>query len=341
MTIEKAVPRNKRINKDYLSVDTSKIVKGILIFMIFLSHARGKIDELNNTILGQIITSFGYLAVAMFMFYTGYGLKYSVMSKGQDYIRLMPRKRIMPFYVHCLIVVGVYVAYNRFIFKEHVDASRILQSITLGDTVVEYGWYLHAILLIYVLFFLICRFVGKPKSGMMVHLVLIALYVIICVLLNSNTIYYEFLLAFFLTTIWYDQKVKIDKYCSERWLVCIGGTTLLFIVTLLMGNMMTSWGAVAFGIKMLSAMFFCAIVLMMLMKIKLPKNPLIWLGDRSLEIYVSQGIILKLFRSQHFYIQNPMLYTVICMGLTLLIAGLLHLIFRKLDTMIDRVWVKK
>lgn len=88
---------------DYLSFDTTNAIKGIFIALVFIKHVTPYIlnseyvfdDSLLNLFFLYIDSQVGQWIVAMFLFYSGYGIMESIRKKGIAYIRSIPRKRIL------------------------------------------------------------------------------------------------------------------------------------------------------------------------------------------------------------------------------------------------------
>ncbi len=92
----------------YLSKDNTDSLKGVLAILVLACHLRGQLSCLNDTIVGQILTVSGYLAVSVFLFLSGYGLQTSYEKKGNEYIAGFQKQRILPFYCTYLFAVFIW-----------------------------------------------------------------------------------------------------------------------------------------------------------------------------------------------------------------------------------------
>lgn len=97
--------------QDVLEFKNSVALKGIMAIFIILAHLRNFMTFLNDTAIGSILTASGYLLVGMFFFLSGYGLAESFRNK-ENYCKNFVKKRIIPFYVDCLIFLLIYIVFS-------------------------------------------------------------------------------------------------------------------------------------------------------------------------------------------------------------------------------------
>lgn len=84
------------LDSKYLSKEYTQAIKGIFVIIVFLSHVRTYVDfnGAGDIFVIQILNYFGQLMVALFLFYSGYGIYESIKYRGQKYIDLLPKNRI-------------------------------------------------------------------------------------------------------------------------------------------------------------------------------------------------------------------------------------------------------
>ena len=79
---------SKGFNFEYLSQDVSNSIKGIFAIIILFSHIRGYItlspNNIFDTSFNTIISYIGQLMVAIFLFYSGYGIMESIKKKKKE-----------------------------------------------------------------------------------------------------------------------------------------------------------------------------------------------------------------------------------------------------------------
>ena len=85
-----------------MSHEMTNAIKDIFILLVFISHATPYITEsgYDYSGIGDFLFLFinknvGQWVVAMFLFYSGYGVMESINKKGREYLASFPRKRIL------------------------------------------------------------------------------------------------------------------------------------------------------------------------------------------------------------------------------------------------------
>ena len=84
--------------KDYISKESTSAINGLFVLLVFLKHASDQLD-LNGNVFDKAYFSLGQgmgqLIVTTFLFYSGYGITYSILKKGSSYIRTIPKNRFL------------------------------------------------------------------------------------------------------------------------------------------------------------------------------------------------------------------------------------------------------
>lgn len=227
-------------SRSYLSKKNTDCLKGIFAVVVVLAHIRGRLPVFNDTVVGQILTASGYLAVAVFFFLSAYGLQVSVDSKGVAYLQTFPRRRILPFYGTYLFVLMLYVLVYALSGELNTVKPYILfRSLIYGGTLIENGWYLQTALLFYIMFWAIFRF-GKTETLRMVMIVAgMVLYCFLCIWLGMGAYAYVSVFAFPMGFWWRKREKKIEALLSSRrrfWM-SYAALFLVFCVTLIFGNL--------------------------------------------------------------------------------------------------------
>lgn len=131
----------------YTSFETTLSVKGIFVAIVFFSHFRtypGIIPNYDFPVI-WLCDQLGQMMVAVFLFYSGYGVFESVKTKGLSYVKKFPRKRILKFLlqfdvaVMCFLGVGIALG-------EDFSLTRIVLSLIAWDDLGNSNWFVFAIL---------------------------------------------------------------------------------------------------------------------------------------------------------------------------------------------------
>lgn len=313
--------------EDYLSKSNTDCLKGIFVAIIVLAHTRGMTTIFNDTIIGMILTASGYLAVAMFFFFSGYGMWFSAQKRG-IYIKAFPRNRILDFYIKYIILILVYTLFG-ILRTGYVAPEDILLAAVFLNNIIVFGWYLHAIFFLYLVFWIVMRFIPLKRVEAKAVLITI-IYFIIIILTRKESImlYCQSVLAFPLGMLWCEYKKKIDDILSgKKYYIGLLLSFIAFSAFLLLGNLNILNEALKNISKFISAPVFVVFVLMLVKPFNINNMVTRKLGDISFEIYVFQGVFLNLFVSKYIHIDNFILYFIASMGCTVVFSLIMHPVF--------------
>lgn len=310
----------------FLSKDNTDCLKGIFSIFVLFHHIRAQMLCFNDTVIGMLLTALGYLSVGVFLFLSGYGLEVQYQKNGREYIDKMPFYRIIPFYFICIFSILLYVI-ERLLLGITFNAKDVLQSFIFGHTIVQNGWYLQAIIVIYILYYVAYRFEGKQKKWI-VLLVLLGVYCLVCMLFKLPITYYESILGFPVGIFVAQNKNAICEFLLEKnvWIRSVI-YLVLFGVTLVLGNYHMLKKEAAIGFKMVSVVFFILITLLIAYHISFVNKITKWLGKRYCEIYIIQGLFISALHSTGLYIKNDWVYFIMVVILTIISASVLRPIF--------------
>lgn len=345
--------------RDGLAKKNTDALRGVLALIILLHHLYEYAGFLAGTPVSLLLQMSGYLCVSLFFFLSGYGLMCSLKSKGQDYVRSLPRKRILPLWCFYLFLFALYVGMNfirvklmgepfragtsLFDFETgNVQWGLLLQSFLFGfgKTIVGNGWYIQVILILYLAFWLVFTIFHSPKGRWIGMTAFTLAYIAVCVVAGivwlgdqPNTVY-EAVPCFLLGMLWPSVRPKLWQKFNRTYKVLLAGVAMLFLFAALMAARLLvrqaghERGWLDLGLKVGAAPLFCIGVICMLHVIPISCKPLHWLGDISLEIYTMQGIFFMLFDAPVIN-SRPIRWGAIVVA-TILAAWLVHLVRMKI-----------
>ncbi len=156
---------------DPLSLDASKAVKGFAALYIVFGHIAQALKGENDIL--YFFTETGVLFVGMFFFLSGYGL-YTNLKTKENYLKGFLKKRLItvlvPFYV-CILVFTAAAA----IFGRRFTALELLGVISGWSLINSHMWFIVEIVILYVAFYLIYRFVRNRTKATVVMTVFVIL----------------------------------------------------------------------------------------------------------------------------------------------------------------------
>ncbi len=318
----KELTRNNVITKnEYLSVNSTKALKGYFAICILFHHLYQHTFDGNVTTFGCIMQYLGFLSVAMFFFFSGYGLQTSYEKKGDKYIESFFVTKIVPFYCIYVLLSIFYFIVNILITKK-LDFVLLLKSFCFMENVISKGWYLPIIIYFYVAFFLIYKYVKKNK------LLVFMLFTVLFCIFHKSSLHYQSIFAFVLGMFWSKYKDKIDNVLEKHLYIA-----LLFSAVLFFGCFYLFILTKFLIIKMIAAVLFATLVIITVFLISKIENRIIanklscFIGKISLEIYVVHGLFVNIFHSEIINIENNLLYIILVLICTFILANIFAPIF--------------
>ena len=311
-------------NGEYLSLEMTNAVKGIFILLVFIKHATpyvinagwvptGIWGELFNFVNNNV----GQWIVAMFLFYSGYGVMESIKRKGHGYIQSLPRKRILQVLVNFDIAVLIFIIVD-IILNKPLTIKQCLLSLTGWESVGNSNWYIFIIMLMYLITFI--AFYKEREGKYRRHLlVAVSLTTIFSILLSYIKPEYWFNTMFCYTAglCFSVYKAKIDAFTkSHYWQIL-----LVTIISLLIID------RIPYHVKGLVyntfSVMFCCLVVLLTMKFKINSPILLWCGKNLFPLYIYQRIPMIVFSSINdgaFAAGYPFLFTIASLIVTIFIT---------------------
>lgn len=310
------------IRSDYLSIESCNNVRGIAAIIILVHHLSQELTS--GVILGSFIRA-GYLAVALFFFFSGYGLQKRYMQSPETYANKFLSKRfnkiLIPYIVIFVFYCLVYVLNGDMeIIKERLELLKY------GGLLVPYSWYV-IVCLVFYLFYYFLMIICKEKYKIMILLSFgfCIAELCLCKLCHFNNWWYNTIHLIPVGMIWAVYEVRIVEFVKKFYFVLSPVLIVVFsstyhIVKSNVGEQMTI-------MCMISSLMFVLLIVFALMKVKIGNSILNWIGKNSFEVYLMQGFLIYIFRNERIYINNNLLYIVLVVLSTLICAEIAHKCF--------------
>ncbi len=303
-------------NTDYLSRDNTAEIKGIFIYLVFLSHFKTyatfnfNLDLWVIDLLGII----GQLMVTMFLFCSGYGVFEAIKRKGQVYIDKFPINRIGKTFFDFAFSIVLFIILGYFTNRKFT-MGQIALSFTGWTSVGNSNWYMFAIFSLYITTYLSFKLVKKHNFiSLCLMSILSLIYVYTLSKLQPDRFSNTYLC--YGAGMWYSfYKDKLDTVLQNKpWIYYISliGLFALFIwVFPLRGSRIMMYNIVS--------IIFCILITFILMKVSLKSKGLIWLGNHLFWIYILQRIPMIILSKLGFSIM-PLIYLTLCAIITIILA---------------------
>ena len=320
------------IDNDYLSLDGTMCLKGILAVCILLHHLYQRTSILLGTVFGGILQSMGYLSVAGFFFITGYGLMAQYMHSRKRYMAHFLRNRILSLYIMYLMTAVLYLIYNLWCGGIEVSILSIIKTLTFGGTIVENGWYIQAVFIVYIAFYMIFRLSIQDDLKVALMFLATIFYCILCLIMNLPNTWYESIFAVVLGIAWCRYRNKIDNMFSG-YIPMLVGMIFLFCTSFLLYRCGIFTPAISVLFEIVSALAFAALVTLLIVNVSIRCRITRFLGAISFEIYVLQGLFMSALRN---VIHNDYVYILSVIPCVLIGSFVYHQIIKRVNKYIKR-----
>ena len=280
--------RFSRFHEDYCAKEPTTAVKGVLALIILTSHIRGYV-LLQPTAVNHLFHAFFlYLdqaMVAMYFFYSGYGICQSVKYK-KDYRDRFLKNRFLKTLLHFDLAVLLFVIASFLPPSTPFPLKNYLLCWTGWENVGNSNWFMFAILALYLIAFAAMWI----RGGWMALKVLIPtaiLWVILFFTHMGQHWWYDTLLTFPLGMLFAEVKPRVDQTLRKPlfwWISFIGLAVAYVGMHHLIGT--DKWGIVS--------CLFCLLVVVGSMKVRIGNPVLKWLGVNAFAIYILQRLPMNI-----------------------------------------------
>lgn len=305
------------LDQNYNSKEYTQSIKGIFVIIVFLSHVRTYADftTMGDQFVIQVLNYFGQLMVALFLFYSGYGIYESIKHKGKKYIDSLPIHRIGKIFFDFSLAIILFLILDLFIGR-HYSLPTILLSFTGWTSVGNSAWYMFAIFTLYILTYLSFRICDHKKIISICLMTLLSLgYVYIMSLIRDN--YWSSTYLCYVAGMWYSYfKEKIDVVFQQYYIIYY----IVTFLTIILYIYFFQYRYTRLMMFNVVAILFCLIFVFLSMKLSFHSQILSWMGGHLFWIYILQRIPMILFQYYHIHEWDPYLYLSLCFVATIILA---------------------
>ena len=337
------VSKPNEFNKDYISRDGTAAIKGIFVFLIVLSHAKGYFTDDMSGFFDKaylnVQNHLGQMVVAMFLFYSGYGMMEQIKKRESAYIKSIAAKRFPNLLLNYDIAVIFYIILA-LCLGNTPTLKKIVFSLTAWDGVGNSSWYIFVTLCLYILTMLSFSFIKffKNKALYIINIILLtalsAGLVLALIKVGKESWWWNTALLFPLG-FWYSYFRKyIEKLVMKNditYLITLMLVTGLYVVTKQLTSTRTLW-------YFIYGFVFVAEVIVITMKVEIKSSLLSWFGDRIFSVYILQRIpmiIMDRFGLSH---SHRYIFVILTFAITCAMAETYDVLYGKLSS---KIWKPK
>ena len=336
-------------NEQFLSRDTSKMLLGFFAIMVVFHHLVQHSGALDAGLLA-VLEDFGVGFVGGFFFFSGFGLFESFKSKP-DYLKGFLKKRLPTVLVPFLSVNLIFVIYELTQTEENIGVKQLVFWITGWNLLNSQMWYMIEIIILYIIFYLLFRFIKNTKIAMALLFVAVGLMITMSFLRChgerwfQGEWWYNTTLLFPLGALFSEHKDDIVYFIKRFYKIVLPVVFVLFIVfynlTEYALKTYSYWSETGTDkgyddklrclmVQCPMVIFFILLVLVIGLKLKIGNKVLKYLGTVSLEIYLIHYLFMSIFA----VVKGTGAFYFSVLSMTLVAASLLHFVHTEIFCLI-------
>ena len=272
---------NDNYNLDYISLSNTMCIKGVLSICILMHHIA---RTLSSCRLLSPFQHIGGLVVAVFFFYSGYGLMIQCINTP-DYEKHFYR-RIFALLIPYTLVTPFYMWIHDMNFKE------MIHDLCIGFPVVNNSWFIIHLFLFYLVFWvLMIIFKKEPFALLCGSTVAIALWVKFTIAHNIPSFWYNcshLLIVGMAWAIYGEQMISIiRRHYMESFILLI----ITFAFIYLYSRNTIGW--TLYALRNIMYVLFVVLFLIVLQKVSFNNVLFASVGRISFSIYLIHGFVIE------------------------------------------------
>lgn len=268
--------------------------------------------------------------------------------KKENYLKDFLNKRIMKIVIPYIIaIIFTILAY---LLTGQLTPRKIFNSLVEGEPVVRFSWYVLAIIILYVVFYLSAKFLKKKK---MINIAVFGGTILYCIVVNNilgfNNWWVNSCFAFFIGIYWASYKEKYAITLKDKNKIIGYAIMLSIILFAIIGIQFFTSGYAIMDIindtdladdimrepiPVINMNIICIALLFVLFtileKVRFNDKVFTFLGNISFEIYLYHGLVMYLLRNPRFYCRVDYLYAILVIELSIILAKLMNIANNKI-----------
>lgn len=270
---------------------TTTTINGFFICVVFLHHFSLYCRPSMRSLMGLL---FHQLLVVTFLFYSGYGCAAQFRSKGWEYIRSFPRKRVLSTILKFDFAVCVF-AIASLLLGRPLSIPKLLLSFLGWDSVGNSNWYIFAIVFCYAAFFFVFSFSRvlsqRQRAAQCGGVTALALAYVLVLSRVKPPWWSDTLMAFPAGVLVGLHADAMLGFLRKNYWICLAALIALIVAIPhcpFIGH--RHW--IAFNVKSVA---FAIVIVMATMRIELDSPSLLWCGRHLFALYIYQRLPMVVF----------------------------------------------
>jgi len=322
--------KKEGFHQGYIDKEQTTCINGVFVLLIFMSHFAQYRAAVKGSFYLDFKSQHGQLVVVTFLFYSGYGIMWSILKKGRSYVLQLPLRRLLVVWVHFALALLLFVASNIYLGYKYSLKNTVL-SFFGWSSIGNSNWYIFSILALYVMTF-IAFTVFKDHTKAIICMFALT-FVFMTVLSHYKDAYWYNTVILYPIGMLFAYKRKPAEAAVMRsepvyWGLFINAVFWLIAFSYIWPA--SKWMLVPFECK---AIAFMVCVVLLTMKFSIKNKALSFFGKYTFEVYILQRIPARLFVHK---ITNTYILFAVCFVITIVLA----VVFRFLTDRLDKLWNK-
>ncbi len=299
----------------------------------------------------------GYLMVALFFFCSGYGLLKSYKTK-ENYLKDFFIRRALRPVVILAITDAILLFLMAFFPEKFFENATILipTPFNMGGAILlnEYSWFIYALLIMYVAFWLSFRVFSKRRIAILFVCIATLGYIAFCDWWMYGNWWYNSILLFPIGLLFAEYEGKIIPFIQKKYRLMLLVTLILFPLCFFGGEYFPYLRGALFIpyqyftehwliliAQILAAVSFLFLLILVGMKVQLGNKILSFLGTITAELYLIHILFLKMIGTpaddvKFWTIQNLAIYIFVILLLSITTSYLLYLLGRLIVFLVSK-----
>lgn len=307
--------RFRGIFDDYLGKDAMLPLRGIFALTVIFHHLA---QRTQGSRFFSFFSLTGYLSVALFFFISGFGLMAQHRRQGPDYLKGFLRRRFMAVGLPLLLFLALYTVVIWYCDRVDFWAA-------MGKSVwVSNSWFMFALLFYYLCFALFARICKGRGPLLLLMLLASGLYIVLRLLRSPQEFWwYNSCLSFNLGMLWAAYHEPLTRWLKRFWALALALETAAFLPCFMLAEDFagTPWHIM---LAQGAAVFFCAAVFTLSMKLRMNNRALRYLGAVAAELYLVHGLVIVVLRCARAKMPDDLLFSLTVIIVSLALAYPVH-----------------
>ena len=280
------------------SLSQCNALKGIFAVFVVLHHISQCLyaDGADRPfgLFFRFIYGHGNYATAVFFLISGYGLAVQFLTRGREYIKSFPGKRLMSVIIPLLLAFFIYWGISR--FYTGISLKSAFLSLFGGQPIISNSWYVLAIIDFYIAFFITAVVVGNNRKLPFVAAITV-FWIIFCVFCRAagyNSWWYTTAHCFIIGICLGMYREKVTKLICSHYVAAVLFVTVILAAFEALTLASINSAYINFVFTVCRTALFSVLIFVLSLKFQIGNAAVRFISGISYELYLIHGIIIAL-----------------------------------------------